>query len=211
MTTVKLLKLAPTLIMTAVMAFSMYSINPQVPPGSVSSSPGTAPTSSGGDRPDPGTHQVSDAVATGLKRGRNPFVVLFRPGRVDQPGVDPTMGSGARVDPYLALVQGLTLNATFVQGKTQIASINGRLYERGQYMEGSGDERSLLVVVQVTPAEVVLEANGRRYRLGYPDGLISPTDRPPGAAGTGRPSLRAGPGSRSASTHIPKLSRDPQP
>ena len=73
------------------------------------------------------------------------------------------------MDPYLALVQGLTLNATFVQGKTQFASINGRLYERGQHLEGPGDETSLLVVAQVTPAEVVLEANGSRYRLGYPD------------------------------------------
>ena len=63
-----------------------------------------------------------------------------RPAQGGQGQGRPRRGPGRPVDPYLALVQGLTLNATFVQGTTQYASINGRLYERGQHLDGPGDE-----------------------------------------------------------------------
>ncbi len=211
MNTMKLLKLAPTVIMAAVMAYAAYSINPQVPPVSAPPPASTPPAHTGRDRPDPGTGKSRDATAAGLRRGRNPFVVLARRGQGGKAGADLAAGLGARVDPYLALVQGLTLNATFVQGNTQYASINGRLYERGQHLQGPGDETSFLVLAQVTPAEVVLEANGSRYRLAYPDQLATPPDRPRSAAGTGRRDLRAGPRSRPVSTSFPRASRGPLP
>ena len=117
------------------------------------------------------------------------------------------------MDPYLALVQGLTLNATFVQGKTQFASINGRLYERGQHLEGPGDETSHLVVAQVTPAEVVLEADGTAATGSrYPDGLSDPGRIGRGRLpATGRRDPRAGPRSRPVSTPFPRASRGPLP
>ena len=50
-------------------------------------------------------------------------------------------------------------------------------------LEGPDDRASLLVIAQVTPAEVVLEGNGSRYRLGYPDGFTNPAERPRGRPG----------------------------
>jgi hypothetical protein len=210
MNTIKLLKLAPTMIMAAVMAYAAYSINPQMPPVSMSSPASTPPASKDANLPDPGTHQVRNATTAGLRRGRNPFVVLARPGQEKKTGAELAAGLGAREDPYLALVQGLILNATFVQGKTQYASINGRLYERGQHLEGPGDETSFLVVTQVTPAEVVLEANGSRYRLRYPDQLTTPVDQP-AAARTGRRDPRAASWNRPATTSFRQASRSRLP
>ena len=37
-------------------------------------------------------------------------------------------------DPLAGFVQGLSLDATFLQGKTQIAIINGRMYHQGQHL-----------------------------------------------------------------------------
>lgn len=108
-------------------------------------------------------------------------------------------------------MQGLKLNATFVQGKTQYASINGRLYKRGQNLEGLGDETSFLIVAQVTPGEVVLEANGSHYRLGYPDGFTIPADRPRTSVGTEHGALRAGLRGRSSSTPFPQTLRSQLP
>ena len=205
----KLLKLAPTLIVATVMAYAAYSINPQTLPVFVSSSVAPPTASKGGGRPDPGTPQAKDLTAASARRGRNPFVVVARPDQGNKSKTDLALGLGAQVDPYLALVQGLTLNATFVQGKTQFASINGRLYERGQHLEGPGGETSVLIVTQVTPAEVVLEAKGSSYRLAYPDQFTSLMDQPP-AAGAGRRDLKAGPRNRTTTlSHQASRSRLP--
>jgi hypothetical protein len=187
----KLLKLAPTLIIATVMAFAVYSINPQAPPVTVSSHIATPAASKEGGRREPGTPQAKDLTTSSLRRVRNPFVVVARPGQGSKSEADLASGVGGRVDPYLALVQGLTLNATFVQGKTQFASINGRLYERGQHLEGPGNESSVLIVTQVTPAEVVLEADGSLYRLGYPDQFTSLVNQPAMVV-SGRRDFKAG-------------------
>ncbi len=205
MNTVRLLKLAPTMIMAVVMGYSAYSINPQA---SIVSMP--PPSTPEGDRPKPGASQARDAIAAGLRRGRNPFVALTRPGQGNKSGAELAPGQEAREDPYVALVRGLTLNATFVQGKTQYASINGRLYERGQHLVGSGDQTSFVVVTQVTRAGVVLEANGSRYQLGYPDQFTPPLDRPR-AAGIERRDPRAGPRTRPVSTPRHQALRSPLP
>jgi len=186
MNTARLLKLAPTMIMAITMGYSAYSINPQTP--IISTSPTSAPA---GDRPVPGASKARAPIATGSRRGRNPFVMLTRPGQGNKTGTELAAGREPRVDFNLSLVQGLTLNATFVQGKTQYASIDGILYERGQHLKSPSDQRSSLVVAQVTSNEVVLEANGSRYRLGYPNQFRPLADRPRAVAGTGRRESRA--------------------
>ena len=70
---------------------------------------------------------------------------------------------------------------------------------------------SFLVVARVTPAEVVLEANGSRYRLGYPDGLTAPVDRPRAASRTTRQDSRAEPWSHPVSTRFPQVSQNRRP
>ena len=69
MNTMKLLKLAPTLIMAAVMAYAAYSIDPQMPPAPVSPAATTPAASKGGDPPDPGTRQTRDADDRRLEAG----------------------------------------------------------------------------------------------------------------------------------------------
>ncbi len=50
-----------------------------------------------------------------------------------------------------------------------MAVIDGRIYELGQRLAGQDDGPSPLVLVQVLPSKVVLQARGRRYALAYPE------------------------------------------
>jgi hypothetical protein len=210
MNTTRLLKLAPTMIVVAAMAYAAYSINLQTTAGSVSLPATPPPPSRGGDRPEVGTPDELSVTATGLQQGRNPFVALSSTSQGHKAGTDHASGPGARVDPYIALVEGLSLNATFVQGKTQFASINGKLYQQGQHLNDTGSETSSLVLAQVTPSEVVLEANGSRYRLGYPDQFRSPSDQP-AAAGMMPRDSRTGQRTRAAITPFLRASRSRKP
>ena len=178
MTAARLLKLAPTLIVAAVMGYAAYSIDPRCRPSPRRRPPPPRPPAGrragsprgAGPTEGPGRRQP-EAGPKPLRRGR-------QAGPGGQARGRPRRGRGRPVDPYLAIVQGLTLNATFVQGKTQYASIDGRLYQRGQHLDGPGGGASNLVVAQVTPGEVTLEADHGRYRLGYPEGLVPPAGRP---------------------------------
>jgi len=191
MNTLKLLNLVPTLTMVAVMAYAAYSTNPRVPSPLSTATASPAPAVWNGDMPDTGAGPRSEAsTAADLIRGRNPFVVRVKSILGDKAMGDLATSQNAQVDPYVALVQGLALNATFVQDTTQYASINGRLYQRGQQLDGPNDEASPLIVAQVTPAQVTLEANGHRYTLAYPDQLTA-------AAGP-RSTAAAGPRSTAA-------------
>jgi hypothetical protein len=193
----KLLKLAPTLTMAAVMAYAAYSINPSTPAILQAATAKPVSTGSGGDRPDtnaaggPAARKVSESAP--FPRGRNPFVALFKPNRTAKTGAS----QEARVDPNLALVKGLTLNATFVQGTIQYASINGRLYRQGQHLDGPDDRATSLVITQVTPTQVTLEADGNRYTLAYPDQLMAGAG-PRSTAGAAQRGGRPSPPGRSA-------------
>ncbi len=198
MNTLKLLKLAPTLTMVAVMAYAAYSINPPVPSPLSTATASPALAVWNGDRPDTGAGSRSEAsTAADLIRGRNPFAVLVKSIQGDKARGDPATSQNAQVDPYVALVQGLALNATFVQDTTQYASINGRLYQRGQHLDGPDDRATSLVIAQVTPAQVTLEANGNRYTLAYPDQLTAAAG-PRSTAAAVRRGGRPGPSGRSA-------------
>ncbi len=201
----KLLKLAPTLTMAAAMAYAAYSIDPPAPAILQAATAKPAPPGSAGNRPNtnaaggPAARKAS--LSAPAPRARNPFVALFKPNRPGKAGAS----QEARVDPNLALVKGLTLNATFVQGATQYASINGRLYRQGQHLDGADDRATSLVITQVTPAQVTLEANGNRYTLAYPDQLTAAagprstaSTGPRSTAGAAQRGGRPGPSGRSA-------------
>ena len=47
--------------------------------------------------------------------------------------------SDSEADSLAEVVKGLTLDATFLQGQTQIAIINGRTYHQGQHLIDKGD------------------------------------------------------------------------
>ena len=130
-------------------------------------------------------------------------MALFKPNRTAKTGAS----QEAQVDPNLALVKGLTLNLTFVQGATQYVSINGRLYSQGQHLDGPDDRATSLVITRVTPAQVTLEANGNRYTLAYPDQLTAGA-RPRSTAGARSRSMA---GERSAADGLAHRAARPCP
>jgi hypothetical protein len=80
-------------------------------------------------------------------------------------------------DPLAGFVHSLSLDATFLQGKTQIAIINGRMYHQGQHLivQDEGEKAlSPLLVQNVQVHRVTLTAHNTSYELGYPDQLSSP-------------------------------------
>jgi hypothetical protein len=94
------------------------------------------------------------------------------------------------------MIQGLTLSGTFLQGRTEIAIISGQIYEKGQYLRGSGDEPSLLRVAQVRATGVILQAGSTQYVLSYPEAW-SEADAKPASLAASKPRPAKGPAARS--------------
>ena len=76
-------------------------------------------------------------------------------------------------DPNIGLIQGMSLGATLLQGRTQLAVINGRVYRPGQHLEGRDGRPTPLSLTKVFAKKVVLDAAGKHYVLSYPDNLDS--------------------------------------
>jgi hypothetical protein len=177
MNTASLLKLAPSLFMVVCLAYSCYTIHGIVP----DSSAGRNDLAKGLDA------MVNDALHAGatevqaLTRAalRDPFRIGHK--SADAPKAEEVAVADPEKDPLAGLVQGLSLDATFLQGKTQIAIINGRMYHRGEHLLLQGDagkSLSPLFVQDVGAHRVTLMAHNTKYELGYPDKLGSrPTDQ----------------------------------
>ncbi len=162
MNAAKLIKLAPMLVMITVLAYAGYSINT---------------SASDPDAGEPGVAKgveavVRDNVTAGssIEDGpvgavRDPFQVSLEPG-----GLKSQDGAVADFDRLAKIVQELKLDATFLQGREQMAIINGRVYSKGQHLVLDGDLTPLFVA-NVLPATVVLRGGDRDYVLGYPDQL----------------------------------------
>lgn len=177
MNTARLLKSAPILIMVVCLSYACYKIHAILP----DSGAGGNDLAKGLDV------MVEDAIHAGaddvraLTRValRDPFRIRLKPATAaaheDVTTADPES------DPLTGVVQGLSLDATFLQGKTQIAIINGRMYHRGQHLLLQGDSRksfSPLFVQNVQVQRVTLMAHNRTYELGYPEKLGNkPDDR----------------------------------
>ena len=170
MNTRKLLKLAPTLIMVAVMGYSTYAVQPDGPTPGDAASTKSKPAFPITSLVQPDTDKPNDPAH--LKPIRNPFLAIVQPterGR-GKGGAD---AGQAAFDLYRVLLQQMTLNMTFVQGSVEYASINGRLYQRGEQLEGPDGARSVFSIVRVKPTEVLLEAEGKSYTLSYPEQLTA--------------------------------------
>jgi len=196
MTAVKLLKAAPLLIMVAFLAYAGYSIH---------ASAGDPAAGQSGLAKDKGAVvqdivTAGDAMAGGLTGAlRDPFQVSLKPGAVasaPKSQDDASLNS----DRLAEIVQGLKLDATFLQGRDEMAIINGRVYSKGHYLiidANSGKSSSRLFVVSVLPAKVVLRGGDTDYVLGYPDQLAlsqKPLNSPrsaPGKTAIGNPGQAA--------------------
>ena len=137
-----LIKVLPMLVMVAALAYAAYSIQPVVPivtPAAGAAKPekqapvegaGQAVTAAGSP----------DAPPAMRVAGRNPFQVVANPDPIaDVKNSTPEL---EKTDSPLTTLNGLTLNATFLQGRTQMAIIDGRIYEPGQNLVGADNAPS---------------------------------------------------------------------
>ncbi len=171
----RLIQVLPMLVTVAALAYAAYSIQPVAPvltPAAGSATAGKqAPAEGAGQAvPKAGSPEAAPAVRVA---GRNPFQVAAKSNRSeDDKNSTPEFD---KPDPSLVALEGLTLDATFLQGRTQMAIIDGRIYEPGQNLVGANDEPSPLIVTHVFMNKVIFQADGKRYYLAYPDQLAPPT------------------------------------
>jgi hypothetical protein len=181
MNTAKILKRAPIAIMVVCLAYACFTIHAAVP----DSGSGRNELAKGLDL------MVSDVLKAGADDVRSLTRVALRdPFRItriasaEQKEAAVT-AADPETDPLLEVVRRLSLDATFVQGKTQIAIISGRMYHQGEHLRVQGDDGkpfSPLYVQNVQAHRVMLMAHTRGYELGYPEHLgKKPPDRGPDA------------------------------
>jgi hypothetical protein len=171
MKTATLLKRAPTLIMVAFLIYACYSIHASL----ADPAAGRTGLANGLEVMMKDVLQASEAEVQSLERVmlRDPFHIALKAADVSKPPKNETPND-PETDPLTGIISGLTLDATFLQGQTRIAIINGRMYHQGQHLVVQGDTGkfySPLFVQSVRAHGVTLGARGKTYVLGYPDQL----------------------------------------
>ncbi len=161
-----LLKRTPTVLALASLSYACYSVHGSVAP------PTAAPSSlaKGLDV------MVKDVLHAGADEMRGledaVFRDPFRSGPVEAPATKAEAKAEGGVDHLAEVVKCLTLDATFVQGRAQIAIISGREYHRGQHLimeDDTGKSYSQLYVASVQAHSVTLGTHNKTYELLYPD------------------------------------------
>jgi hypothetical protein len=179
MNAAKLIKLAPMLILVGFLAYAGYSIHASA------DDPAEDPSAQV-KNPDTGVQENVTAgnAVEGGQAGvlRDPFQVVLEPSAGAHQSPD---DASSGLDVLAEIVQGLKLDGTFLQGRIQMAIINGRVYSKGEHVRIDGkSDKSLvpLVVAGVLPAKVTLRGGDRDYVLGYPDQAVL-SNKPLGAVG----------------------------
>jgi hypothetical protein len=174
MKTLKLANRVPTLIMLAFLGYASFSVHASLPDAA----------NEGKDMANGLDVMMKDVLRASADEAksltdvvfRDPFQASQKPAEAPKPPkADLADDSGG--DPLAEMVKGSALDATFLQGQTQIAIINGRSYHRGQHLIAQGDTGrtySPLFVQTVRMHSVTLSAHGKTYELGYPDHLVNP-------------------------------------
>lgn len=163
MSTARLIKFGPTILLVGYLGYGLFSVQPP--------QAGASETKQALER------TMMDLLAEGSEatqmietQVRDPFwtgpraEVLKKSAEVAAAASDD--------DPIAEAVRGLSLDATMIHGRDQLAVINGRIYTRGQSIRVSGDgEPADLKVLVVTRTGVILRGAARNYGLNYPDKL----------------------------------------
>ena len=177
MNTASLLKRAPILIMVVCLSYACYTIHAILP----DAGRGPNDLAKGLEvMAEDALHAGADEVKA-LTRDvlRDPFRIRPKSEAAAKP--EDVTAADPESDPLAGVVQGLSLDATFLQGKTQIAIINGRMYNQGQHLllqADSGKSYSPLFIQNVQVQRVTLKAHNKIYELGYPEKLgARPADR----------------------------------
>jgi len=221
MKTAVLLKRTPTLIVIAFLAYACYSIHASLPDSS-------AARSNIANGPD---MTVKGAVRASATEAQSRAGATLRdPFRVSAKTADAAKSHAAEsaddadAESLARIVGGLALDATFLQGKTRIAIIDGHMYHQGERLINRGETgktHSPLIIQSVTAHLVTLSAHGKTFDLGYPDQLhnhaqsgkaAGPVPPAPGKPGKSRASNKvlgtlanqAGTGSKSGRSRRPQ-------
>jgi hypothetical protein len=175
MNTAKLVKHVPTMLMVVCLAYACYKIHASVPDAGA----GRAELVKGLDV------MMDDVVHSGAEEVRALARDPFRTGPKPTEAVKAAEAvlADPETDPLSDFVRSLSLGATFLQGKTQIAIINGRMYKQGEHLilEHEGEKvPSPLFIEKVKMHGVTLRAHDTKYELGYPEQFGSrPADARP--------------------------------
>jgi hypothetical protein len=173
MNAAKFINLSPTLLVVACLGYAVYAGHSTLNDAATLSPAGPKSQDNlAANRNQPTVSEVSEPSG-GL---RDPFQVVQKPAKpADNNPTDQDKGAlASEPDPLLEVVGGLTLGATFLQGRHQIAIIDGRTYAQGQHILVTGDRGesdSTLFVAKVLHTKVILQAGGKHYELTYPDQL----------------------------------------
>ncbi|MDR3618306.1 MAG: hypothetical protein P4L85_03075 [Paludisphaera borealis] len=176
MNPMRLLRFAPTLVILGVLIYCAQAIDetlasrPRAPKvetlASVLARLGLDAVGAGETA---GLDAETDALA--VRRLRDPFNLEAKSAETPN---GPDGSKVARGDRHAEFVDQAVLNATFIQNKTRLAVINGKLYKQGQAVAGTGQGgASALVVHTVKPDEVVLTSDRGSYALTYSDRLTN--------------------------------------
>jgi hypothetical protein len=185
MNTAKLLKHVPTSIMVVFLAYACYKIHASAP----NADAGEKALVKGLDV------MMNDVLHAGAEEVRTLTRDPFRrgPKPADAAKAAEAALADPLADPLSDFVHSLSLGASFLQGKTQIAIINGRMYKQGEHLilEGDGGQvTSPLFVQKVQVDRVTLSAHETNFELGYPDQLGSrPADVRPASGSPGDGSI----------------------
>jgi hypothetical protein len=179
MSPAKLLKSAPIAVLLAFLGYSVFTLQAAIPGAAEKE----AELAKGLEQ------MLHDLVAAHAVAGgapvptRDPFVPVARPEEAAEAAAREAASPAS--DPLAEVVAGLSLDATFIQGRDQLAVINGRLYQRGQTLVLPGDDhdpRPPLSLLYVRPTGVILRGGDKNYALGYPEHLGRKPDPAAGAA-----------------------------
>jgi hypothetical protein len=192
MNAAKIASCIPLLVMIVSLAYGTYAIQNSGPsPAALANA--ASKTKAAAKQ---GLSSQETAVATTAPSGaiRDPFVVVVKAEAVpDAAVVSKTDPERAAVDLLAGVVAQMTLSATFLQGRNEIAIIDGKMYEKGGRIGGLDGTLPPLVLAQVHRNSVVLQAGEQRYVLAYPETLGIPAGKPAsgGVARTGKTPLNA--------------------
>jgi hypothetical protein len=172
----KLIKLMPTLILVGTLGYSVSAIQSGLPGAGES----RAEVQKGIEQMMQDLVAEGSGAATKLEgKLRDPFWATVA-ATAPQEAAARELSHSPEADPLAEFVRGLTLDATFLQGRDQLAVINGRMYSRGQRLNVPGEEAvpgQGLQVFAVTRTGVLLKGGGKSYMLGYPDQLGKKKDK----------------------------------
>jgi hypothetical protein len=174
----RLIKLAPTAILLAFVGYASASLHGTLPDSGATQAELTKGL-------DVMVQDLATDSAAALKQVklRDPFLPAAP--AAAEVAARPDAPAPSKADPLAEIVAGLSLDATFIQGRDQLAIIDGRIYKKGQRLVLRGDDESspTLDVVFVKPTGVILRGDGRNYFLQYPERFGSKSDRAPEAGG----------------------------